>query len=471
MIIPGLLCFSSCRWGGSEKEKAMLESQRQALGCAQFETSFWDSIDSFLVSEKDIPSLRALKDQIQAYGKQGFISPATQEAWLGLQNVIFQEASEKDHYRTAQQLRMFLAAMEVGDQTSDLRKEIKLQIYSQLKKLKDSVPAKSCQPFSENKNRPDYFNHAGNISSAEKGMRWLFATAYQSCDAVLKPAINEQTPNIQGVLDLGLHPDGVGHLRKIMDRHLFMNSHYYYQGLRHGVSCRAESETPLIYDYGGKPFSLDQEVGDHQRVSVLDIFKNDGTGSEALGVDCAAAIFTATATAGLRLKPELPLRARQVLGVNSRMFKDPVANGLECFHPISLGGDTSIQSGDIAAVNGHVLMIGDTGSDPLGFESIRQEKDCDSLSVEHFDFKIWQSGPQKGGIGLNHIEAKDYLKDTIKMKDGFEAYAKLACKARFDKKEIAPQLALFAIIRHNHSPECLAGRIALQGEECIKDCL
>ena len=466
LILILLSCLFSCRWGGTDQEVALVEAQKQALGCAQFETHFWDALDSFLVNEKRVPEVSAMKDQVESFYGKGFISAEAKDAWLGILQTLFEDAPQKDRLDSASRFRMFFAAMEVGDESTEERKGFKTKIFSQMKILKESAPAKNCITAAENKILPKAFGTPSSERSlAEKGMRWLFATAYQSCQAVQKPAMNAESADIKGILDQGFHHDGIGHKRTISDRSAFFASHYYYQDSAQGPLCRNQKEVPLIYDYGGKPFSKDGSE------TSLDLFTDDGTGTEALGIDCAAAIFSATATAGLRLSPDVPLRARNVLGVNSRMFKNPEINGLECYQHIQLNATSSIQSGDIAAVNGHVLMVGEVGKDPLGVQMIKNKKECDQISAENFNFQIWQSSTQKGGIGLNHIEANAYLKDAPKMREGFETYAKEFCQLRFDKKEMKPQLEKFSLIRHLGTSQCLSQRISLKGEECVQDCL
>ncbi len=468
VIIFGALIPISLK--AEEKEIQVIEGQKKVLGCENFETYFWDALDAYLVSEKKIPNFSILKDQILKAEKQGQISKLTKEAWVQLQEILFEEAPQKQILENAVQLRMFFAAMEVGDESTEGRKELKTKIFSKLKELKASVPEKKCAFELEAKIVPKAFLQPHPTRSiAEIGMRWLFSTAYQSCEAVRLPAMTEKTSDVRGIQNQGAHVDGVGHQRKIDQLEAFLSSHYYYTTIaefksRKNNQCVKEKEVPLIYDYGGKPFSEDGLE------STLDLFTNDGTGTEALGIDCAAAVFTATATAGLLLKPGTPLRARNVLGVNSRMFKDPVRNGLECFETIRLSKNSLIRSGDIAAVNGHVLMIGEVGKDPFGLSPFKQKNDCASVSAELFNFKIWQSGSQKGGIGLHYIEAKAYLKEAKKMRDGFEEYAKAACEAQLEKKEVEPQLDKFAVIRHKNTKNCQAQRIALKGEECIQNC-
>ncbi len=469
LISFSLLFLLSCRWGSVEKEIALVAAQKQALGCAQFETLVWDAFDLFLVNEKRIPDYSALKTQVELLASKKVITREVKEAWLGLLQTLFEEAPKKNILDSAAHFRMFLAAMEVGDESTEIRKEFKTKISGQLKFLKAISPSKVCAAAAEDKKMPPALvSVPKGMSLAEQGMRWLFATAYQSCDSIRKPAMTEASFSVQGILDEGLHADGVGHKRKIADLPAFFSSHYYYDNSKtksFGPKCSGDQQRPLIYDYGGKPFSIDG----HQ--ATLDLFTDDGTGTDALGIDCAAAIFSATATVGLRLKPNVPLRARNVLGINSRMFKQPEKNGLECYQSIKLTSKSSIQSGDIAAVNGHVLMIGEVGLDPFGIKNIASKSQCEQISAQKFDFLIWQSGSQKGGIGLNHIVASAYLKDAHKMREGFEAYAKESCKAQIDKIQIEPKLEKFAIIRNKNTPECQTQRIALKGESCVEDCL
>ena len=92
------------------------------------------------------------------------------------------------------------------------------------------------------------------------------------------------------------------------------------------------------------------------------------------------------------------------------------------------------------------------------------------MSVKNFDFTVVQSSPEKGSIGINRFLAKDYLSGTGKMSTMFKGYAKAACQAYFDGRARNPVAADYGIIRHQNTNSCLAKRIALKNEACVKSC-
>jgi hypothetical protein len=463
--LPAALLFS-CTPKIVVQEKAIIEQQRLDMSCKDFQTRFWDSLDQFLVQERQLPDRNVLKTKIANLKFRGVISAKTALAWTELYEVLLKTADPEESI-DSDHLRMFFAAMEVGDESTPGRRELKKAIYekfAQLSKLENPVDCfAEREPASQ---KDDFEKRIGHFENqrAYMGMRWLFATAYQNCQALQKPPLTRDNPDIIGVSETGRHPDQIGRVRTVQNLPDVLKTHYYYQDQTPGPHCQDFRLAPLIYDYGGRPFAIDGSQ------HVMDLFTNEGSGSPSLGIDCSAAVFSAVATGGLRFRPHVPLRARNVLGINSRMFMDPKANGLDCFEKITLTPEHTLEPGDIAAINGHVLMIGEMGRDPLGVKGVAGISGCESVSRANFNFRIWQSSPQKGGIGLNHYEGKDYLEESDPMRQGFEAYARQACLAKFSRAPVQPEEPGFSIIRHKNTQECKAPRISLASENCIKDC-
>jgi hypothetical protein len=271
------------------------------------------------------------------------------------------------------------------------------------------------------------------------------------------------SPDVEGITITGKHEDGIGNARIISDLNKVLSTHYYYQGESPAANCSNFLSGPLIYDYGGKPNPITPEM--------LDFFTDGGSGTGVLGTDCSGLVFSAVVTAGLRISPDKALEARSVMGINSGMFMAPDQNGLECFDYISVDGSQTIEPGDIAAISGHVLMVGKLGLDPLGVKSVPTKGACENITINNFSFEVWQSSPDHQGIGINRYEAKDWLQwGSTTMKNGFVNYAKQACRARFDGVAVKPRLTNFSIVRHKGSNSCRTARITLNKESCIKDC-
>ncbi len=220
----------------------------------------------------------------------------------------------------------------------------------------------------------------------------------------------------------------------------------------------------MIYDYGGKPYATTSLS------SPLSFFKNAGSGTEALGVDCSGLVYTALSTAGLRVAPRKNNKATGVYGISAKMYLDPEQNGLSCLQKVSVNPKETLRPGDIVAVPGHVLMIDSTGSDPFGLNGVSSASGCSSISFKNFDFVVAQSSPSKAGVGINRYEARDYLRESVKMKEGLEKYAYYACLARFDSKSYTPNLEAASVVRHKMTSECLGARVKLEQESCIQSC-
>jgi hypothetical protein len=158
--------------------------------------------------------------------------------------------------------------------------------------------------------------------------------------------------------------------------------------------------------------------------------------------------------------------------IPSVAFKDPQNNGLRCLQKISVDAKTSILPGDIAAINGHVIMIESIGADPLAIKNIKSGADCTTANINpaNFDFVIAQSAPIKNGIGISLIRGADYMPESSTIRNGILAYAVAACRARFG---LAPNLSSpnLSIVRHAKTAECLAPKpLVMAHEDCITAC-
>lgn len=377
---------------------------------------------------------------------------------------------------SVQQWREKIAAAEIGIQDSPeeiiLQKKLK-RFYKKWQVFQDKVRQKNkskgleakeldtlCSDYSRNGIRLG--DQVQSVNRVAFGGRKVLATAYQSCTSDEKKPMDVSTENVRGIKIIGLHPDGVGNKRVISDIDELLASNYYYQGVVQGPQCQNIRSVPVIYDYGGKPST---------RTGALNLFVNAGDGTSVLGIDCSGYVFSALATAGLRLAPNKAVKADLVHGLSSRAYLNPEKNGLTCFQRVSMGNTGTLKQGDIVAVNGHVLIIDTVGADPLGIQKANSLEQCQEIQISDFDFVVMQSSPSKEGIGINKFVAKDYLVDAEKMRIGFLKYAQDACRFRLQGKSALPQSPSFLVIRHKLTPSCLTGQpVSLTGQACISSC-
>ncbi len=294
-----------------------------------------------------------------------------------------------------------------------------------------------------------------------------FSVGYQSCNAVAITALTLSSPSLDGITVTGDHVSGTGLTREVTDAAAVFRTNPYYAGRRSPAGgCFTATGSPLIYDYGGKPYAS-SAAG-----SAIDLFKNAGTGTSALGVDCSGFVTTAVLTAGLRLKQNVSNKAPQSGGVNAAMYTNPSANGLTCFARLTSTKTEEIRSGDVIASTGHVVMVDKVKDDPFGIAAAKTAADCDRASVSNFRFTIIQSSPSKSGIGMNRYLASEYFAGTTGMKTGMTAYARSFCRVRLglDPPTTLANTTQAVIVRHQGGAACTDARIPLAGESCLAGC-
>jgi hypothetical protein len=276
-----------------------------------------------------------------------------------------------------------LAQMEIGDRTTPEKSARQDEIESKMARaLQESVSALGeCST-------PDPVVIPGDADSVVLFEGWrkarrpqlygaykAISVAYQSCNILSVPPLSKSSPSIEGVEIIGDHPNGVGLARVVSDRDAVYRTNPYYAGRVSPVSgCFHAGTTPLIYDYGGKPFASSSSGG------VIDFFKDAGSGTEALGVDCSGFVAASVLAGGLRLKRNVSSKAPQSGGVNATMFSDPAKNGLSCFSRVASTPSANLQEGDLFANGGHIFMVDRVGSDPLGIAGAKTSADCAAVS-------------------------------------------------------------------------------------------
>ena len=448
-----------------------------AVGCSNFESQTYSAIEKYLVEQNEMPSSEDLKQQLRISmnalrAPQEKLTAAHLNSLSHAVGEVFDtlliDAAQKESVKDAGEMLAVVTALELGDTTTPERAGLQARLKKHFAAV--NVKAKemqvSCQKAEDN--APAAFDaQAAGISLplVVYGARFAMATAYQTCQALDEPIMTSATPDVQGISVIGKHSDGSGSKRVVGSLSNVLKTHPYYKNVNnYGASCLNPRTSPLIYDYGGKPYSTSSST------ATLNFFKNHGSGTAALGIDCSGFVYTSLATAGLRMAPNKDNKAISVHGISATMFIEPQKNGLSCLEKITVTPKEQLRAGDVVAVRGHVLIVDSVGSDPFGLDEIKSASSCSAVSYKKFDFVVAQSSPSKEGIGINRFEAKDYLPDSSLMRDVLTKYAKYACQARFGIKNITPNIGSASIVRHKLSSECRGTRVALEKESCVAGC-
>jgi hypothetical protein len=467
----------------------------------QLEEKLYNGLKSYLIEQKTIPSATELKSAMRTHvEKLAQDNPrltAEQQSRIQtnldqLVDSLLEEAPQGERVETSEQLLGLLSAIDVGDRSTTFRSYMQDRVRSNFNQLATTVKAMDLEcPATGDSSQsaeggtsttpvdpstpqveanPDYDYHkkqavAAGVPLAVFGERWALATAYQSCNSLEIPALDNSVADIKGIAITGKHSDGVGNKRVIASLSQVQATHPYLKEVSsYASACFNVRQTPLIYDYGGKPYATTAST------SPIDLFKNGGDGTSVLGIDCSGYFYTSMATAGLRLKEGRALKASDSWAWGSTSYVEPQSNGLTCLSKITVTPSMSLKAGDIVAVPGHVIIIDRVGADPFGIATVQSASDCSKITSDSFDFTIAQSSPSKEGVGINRSIAKDYLPTSEKMKAGLQKYAYYACLAKFNSKNYTPSLGTLSVIRHKGTTACMDKRVVLARESCIQSC-
>lgn len=291
-------------------------------------------------------------------------------------------------------------------------------------------------------------------------MRKVLAVTYQSCEVLDRKPLNKDDKNIQGITEECCH-EGGGKIRHIDSLSQVQATHPYLQ-TTYGKQCVNIRKNPLIYDFGGRPAFTRGSTG------RLNFFINYG-GSEVLGYDCSAMVYTVVMGAGFRLKENKMFVASDVVAAQSRQFLDPDSKGWSCLDSVDFTTDTEepLLEGDIASMDGHTFMIYRTGKDPYGIDNLT---DCKKIDSQNFDFDLMQSSPSKDGVGINVYSGKDYLLTNDTMEKGFVEYAKNYCERKKNAATKKIKLSYFSLVRLSTKTSCRMPSVAFENESCVQSC-
>jgi hypothetical protein len=468
-VFLALLLLSSLACGRSfDATENAIQRAIENVSCPQGESYLFDVFYKNIESDEEFPTQDKIRDILsksaeEVLGQEKSIEPFVEsfDQFIQLINKSFPNSIPEEKIK-------WISRLEIGDRSDPEIERLSqkvLESISEIQKLREVFPRNCGGPIEQPPVPPAEQNQtlrtsADLVSASQK----IIITAYQSCQAVLKTPLTTQTPNILGIIRSGIHPDGVGAQRSIANLQEVQRTHYYLQGTKTTPRCFDTSPDPLIYDYGGKPFATSDDSSD------LDLFREAGSGTSVRGIDCSAFIFSSIARAGFKLNPDKKMRAILVNGVSSTMFVDPQRNGLTCFEPASLGFKQSLREGDIIAIPGHIVLVDQVGSDPLGLQKVTSSQDCQKLSYKKFDFTISQSSSSKNGIGINRFKGRDYLQSTTTFRSAMEAAARQICEASIKKQQTQLTNGKIQISRISSNPRCQNTPIRLVAEECAQSC-
>ncbi|MFN3698197.1 MAG: hypothetical protein ACK4VO_12235 [Pseudobdellovibrio sp.] len=496
IVLIALTAFSGCMNGLSAVENSSLQAT-QALGCSNFKSKVFDSMYDYLDGQKSSPSLEdfisALNSQIDQIAKDQNIQDTEKvsqlkEEMAKLYETLIDRSKKLKKVQTARQHLETIIELEMQDISTTENVKLNTELAQQFSKVESIAKSTDVQCSSNQPTAPDSSNQNGQATTPPSsgsdnaqlppqtnpdvnkknriiaGSKNVIATAYQSCQSLDIPEISAATPNVIGITKLkDKHQDGIGGKRIISDLKQVQNTHPYIKvagGETNG--CFNVRNNPLIYDYGGEPSVTS---------TTINFFKDSGTGTSVLGVDCSAYVSAAIGVAGLKYNPSVdnkPIFIRQ----NSSKFINANASGFKCFSNVIASPSESIRPGDIVGVRGHVVMIDKIGSDPFGLKKLKSANDCSNMKIDNFDFIVSQSSPSKNGIGINRYVVRDYLKETGpgKMQTAFIGIAQAACQAYFSQKNVPTPSQDYGIIRHKGTSECLTSQVQLANQSCVSQC-
>lgn len=488
LILISVTFLTACGSAG-DPAKQLAATSIENLGCKASQSEMWNTLHKIAEEGGSYPSAATVrKALLEAYAAKGLKGEKFEnyiETFVEAYGTAIEGIEAKLAPRDLESWKKALAEMEIGVRVTSVHSELQDALQPALSKLEiaEKETGAECEEPEAHTPTPVVSDNTNTVPPKADGTIWeqiaaeedpevvgarrTLATAYQSCDVLSLPAMTSATPSVQGIKVVGNHPAG-GLKREISSIASVNSSHYYIKNNRLAKNtCFEIRNSPLIYDFGGKPATS------ASKPNLLDFFRNGGSGTAVLGFDCSAFVFSSFALSGLKMDPDpkKPLKADLVHGIGSRAFKEPQSNGLRCLAKITVSKTNSIKSGDVAAINGHVVMLDDVGTDPFGLNKITKAEDCTSSKIltSNWNFTIAQSSPSKSGIGINRFAAKDYLKESSTYKNGLMNYAVAACRAKFGLSATVDTTNL-SVVRHKKTAECKAPALQANKEDCVDSC-
>lgn len=455
-VIIGLFLLGCTEISGSVS--APLSQWDDSLGCPMsHRQNFFNPYYHWAGSEDPVPDEEELIQYLSLHGEG--LTSFQKNKLLEIHRHLLSALGQMPRVEERMQ---YLAALDLGDSEGDLKwfSTAWWDLYG------DSPEGAHCgSPQPPPLESDGHFYRLDGHPRAWWGAMKAFATVYQSCEALHSPPLTEDTPAVEGLRYWGTHATGRARLYAIDNLHRLVRSQPYLRDWSAASQqCVHVPSQPLIYDFGGKPYV------DPNLPHELNFFKNAGTGSPALGLDCSAFVFSSLASVGLKVRSSLPLKANHVYGVSAAMIYAPERNGLDCLSPIPFHQLRVLEPGDIVASRDHVFMIDHVGEDPFGVGHL-SESQChiSHMDYRRFDFDIVQSSASKNFLGVHRMRGADYLATDSTMRQGLEDYALSLCLARFGKRR-PPARTQVSVVRASGSPACVDRPVTLTHQSCVKGC-
>jgi hypothetical protein len=478
-----LLTLSAC---AKPISNSIGEQVSGEIGCESFKDDFYDSLYKAVENGTPLPDPAVFaadlkvnlsqKLSVNSFSeKQTAVLSAYQKIYsVLLPSGVKSFSVEANAADSKAALLERLTSLELGDRTTPEKaaaQDILQEQFAVLKANRGDISV-SCSNITPTpppqEDKGTYFDTLKKqVPIGTYGAWKALATAYQSCNTLALDPMTRTSPIVSGITITGRHSSGRGYIREVSSVSKVDSSHYYLRNSSIvNSTCFNVKASPLIYDFGGKPAASSAQN------SELDFFRNGGTGSSALGMDCSGLVFSSLASSGRKLKKDGRLKAISVFGVNAAMMSKPTANGLDCLKPVTFSASTSVVPGDILANSGHVVMVDSIGNDPLGLARAANSSQCTTakLSSSGFNFTIVQSSPSNGGIGINRYFVADYLPTNSSMKAALEAYAVYACKVHYGVAASAPVTSNGTLVRHTGEAACMDTEVVLSHQSCLDSC-
>jgi hypothetical protein len=450
--------------------------------CNDLADRFWDGIYAFPISGQKLPQPEVIENDLtNSFTLRARTTAASQELKRALGDLYRMIAVDavialQLQGKSNQQVLAELTAFELGDQDTPEKEDLQIRFQDQISQVQKLAVASGMSCADESLLETETPSAPGltlfNKLKTERhpavygGLKSM-AVAYQSCEAPGLPAITAATPDAIGIITTTMHRDHIGWYRIIYDLPALLKTDYYLENYtKPASSCFDVTRRPLIYNYGGRP-AVTAALN-----SSLNLFQEAGGGGHVLGIDCSGFVFTALASAGLKVSPRARLKAVSVMGTSARKFMNPRASGYACLKPVLFRGDQSIEEGDILASSGHAVIVEHVGPDPFGILDIHDEADCtaDKLSLANLDFTVLQSSAYKNGIGIQKAQAADFIPTEDLLAKAMADYAITACLAHVRGSTIAAHSASASFVRHSGDPTCIDREIQLNHEDCVAGC-
>ena len=465
-----------------------LQQLFDSVNCPNFEAQIWNHIYLTLFNNSPPPPPMSVKKKVKSYAKQYLsIKGANSRVMRDFSNhftrlysnvlaffadkpkaIVLEQLAEIDLIDTTQNSAMENTMDPEVIQFVDSVTPMIAHIQDSIRHL--HLPCATRSPSSV------YSNHSDSVSNSPLlqimrndlhpvvyGARKIMATAYQSCHVLDLPLVRaSQYSGVQGLV--AVNQQGRGKVRKISSLPSLLSSHYYWKQSAQELKtnqCANVSHNPLVYDYGGKPFFSTFPY------NTINLFKNAGSGSGVLGIDCSGFVLAALATSGLRVKAHHPIRGYHLSGISSWKLKSR-SNGLSCLQSINISDSNPLLPGDILSVPGHVVIVDQISSDPLGLSKIHSVSQCSSqnISLSQINFSVIHSSANFNGIGIHRTHIRDVIHSQLRQ--GVIHLASSFCYKKFNRHvHISSPLS---ISRHTLSPECTEDEIYLVGETCLSSC-